>query len=91
MKLAGSPPKQIQNLTGYLVFGGLTSAFYLGVWDPLVTNNRELVQRRLEMLKEQRQLQNELLKSDGEPHKFFTSKDRGNFFRLFDRYAQPYK
>ncbi|CAD1813696.1 hypothetical protein FOB58_005143 [Candida parapsilosis] len=89
--LSGSPPKLSQKLIGYASIMTLTGSFYYFILDPSINANRELLSRRLAALREQRERKSDLVTFEEQEHRLFTAKDKGRFFRLFDKYSQPYK
>ncbi|CAK9440219.1 uncharacterized protein LODBEIA_P43190 [Lodderomyces beijingensis] len=89
--LGGSPAKLTQKVTGYGVMMSLTASFYYFIYDPSMTRNQELLQRRLVSLREQREKKERLLSVDDQEDRIFTARDRGRFFKLFEKYSQPYK
>lgn len=84
-------PKSYNRLIGY----GLSSGLFVGSYyfiSGIIERNRQLLERRLDVLREQRakqELFNEFTKDDD--HRITASKREGRFFRLFDKYGAPYK
>ncbi|KAI3405173.1 hypothetical protein KGF56_002011 [Candida oxycetoniae] len=89
--LSGSPSKLSQKVIGYATAMSITSAIYYFIYDPQMTHSRELLERRLIMLREQRQRKEDLVSTKDLKNRLFTSNDRGKFFQLFEQYGQPYK
>lgn len=69
----------------------LTGSLYYFILDPQIETNRELLNRRLAALREQRERKQDLVNFEDQELRLFTAKDKGRFFRLFDKYSQPYK
>ncbi|KAI5968554.1 hypothetical protein CANMA_002299 [Candida margitis] len=89
--LSGSPPKLSQKLIGYGAAMSITGSLYYFILDPQINTNRELLSRRLTALREQRERKSDLVNFEEQESRLFTAKDKGRFFRLFDKYSQPYK
>ncbi|KAI5964555.1 hypothetical protein KGF57_001047 [Candida theae] len=89
--LSGSPGKLSQKLIGYGSIMTLTGSLYYFVLDPQIEQNRELLSRRLSALREQRERKSDLVSFEEQESRLFTARDKGRFFRLFDKYSQPYK
>lgn len=89
--LSGAPPKLTQKLIGYGTMMTLTGSLYYFILDPQIETNRELLNRRLAALREQRERKQDLVNFEDQELRLFTAKDKGRFFRLFDKYSQPYK
>lgn len=85
------PASSTQQLTGY----ALSSAVFMGgyyFFAGVVENNRVLLNRRLDVLREQRakqELFNEFTTDDD--HRITAPKREGRFFELFDKYGAKYK
>lgn len=84
-------PQSASRLVGY----ALSSGFFMGSYyflSGVIDRNRQLLDRRLEILRDQRakqELFNEF--TQDEDHRMTASKREGRFFRLFDKYGAPYK
>lgn len=84
-------PTSYNRVLGY----GLSSGFFMGGYyflSGVVDRNRQLLDRRLDVLREQRakqELFNEF--TQDEDHRITANKREGRFFRLFDKYGAPYK
>lgn len=84
-------PRSWARLTGY----GLSTGFFVGgylVGDHFIEKNRVLLDRRLQILREQRAQQDVFHEFDLEKeHRITADKRKGRFFELFDKYSKSYK
>lgn len=85
------PSRAIDQVTGYALSTGLFVGSYY-YFSGVIDSNRQLLQRRLEVLREQRakqELFNEFTKD--EDHRITADKRQGRFFELFDKFGAKYK
>lgn len=86
-----SPSTGYKQIYGYAA----SSALFMGAYyffNGVVDNNRQLLNRRLEVLREQRanqELFNEFTKD--EDHRMTAAKREGRFFELFEKFGNKYK
>lgn len=84
-------PRSWSRLTGYGLSTGVFVGGYL-VADHFIDNNRALLDRRLQVLREQRAQQDIFHEFDLEnDHRLTAEKRRSRFFELFDRFGKSYK
>lgn len=83
-------PRSWNRLPGYLYsVGFFLGAYYVGA--KIIENNRQLLDRRLVVLREQRAQVDAFHQFDEKDSKRFTPEKRSGFFNLMDRISQPYK
>lgn len=69
---------------------GISIGLYL-VGESYVVSNRQLLQRRLAILREQRAKRDIFNEFEDETSVKLTPEDRSLFFKLLDQYSAPYK
>ncbi|EDK37551.1 hypothetical protein PGUG_01649 [Meyerozyma guilliermondii ATCC 6260] len=77
-------------IPGYVYSVGLFVGGY-AVADNLIDNNRQLLQRRLAVLREQRAQKEAFHEFDETADHRWTADKRGRFFHLLDKYGAGYK
>ncbi|EGV61676.1 hypothetical protein PSN45_000360 [Yamadazyma tenuis] len=85
------PTGGYKQITGYAASGAIFMGSYY-FFNGVVDNNRQLLNRRLDVLREQRakqELFNEF--TQAEDHRITADKRQGRFFSLFDKYGAKYK
>lgn len=83
-------PRGINRVFGYALSSGAFIGGYL-VFDYYSENNKQLLQRRLAVLREQRAQKAIFYEFESEPEHILNAEQRGSFFRLIDTYGAPYK
>lgn len=83
-------PLGINRLYGYVVSSGVFIGGYL-IFDHYTENNKQLLQRRLAVLREQRAQKAVFHEFENEPDHILNAENRGSFFRLMDKFGAPYK
>lgn len=79
-------PRSFNRVPGYLYSVGAFVGGYL-IFSNIVENNRELLDRRLSILREQRALKDAFHEFKEEPDHRFTAEKRGRFFKLMDKFS----
>ncbi|CUM51147.1 uncharacterized protein AC631_02169 [Debaryomyces fabryi] len=83
-------PRSFNRVPGYLYSVGAFVGGYL-IFSNIVENNRELLDRRLTILREQRALKDAFHEFKEEPDHRFISEKRGRFFKLMDKFSTAEK
>lgn len=86
--MSGSPSKLSSKIIGYSTFMGFSTAIYLLVIDPTIQNTNLLFERRLTLLREQREKRAEFY--DFEPATKQHPYKRGAFTQLLDKFGAKY-
>ncbi|EER34203.1 conserved hypothetical protein [Candida tropicalis MYA-3404] len=87
--MSGSPAKLSSKLMGYGLTIGSSVGVYLLLIDPTLENNRKLFNKRLALLREQREKKAEFY--DFQPAKKELPYKRGAVFGLLDRLGAKYQ
>ncbi|RCK57432.1 hypothetical protein Cantr_07009 [Candida viswanathii] len=87
--MSGSPAKLASKVAGYGLTIGATIGVYLLIIDPTLESNRKLFNRRLELLREQREKKAEFY--DFQPAKKELPYKRGAIFGLLDKLGAKYQ
>lgn len=87
--MSGSPTKLTSKLAGYGLTIGSSIGAYLFLIEPTIENNRKLFNKRLSLLREQREKKAEFY--DFEPAKKELPYKRGAVFGLLDRLGAKYQ
>lgn len=83
-------PRSINRVPGYLYSVGVFVGGYF-IFSNIVENNRELLDRRLTILREQRTLKDAFHEFLEEPDHRFIAEKRGKFFKLMDKFSTAEK
>lgn len=87
--MSGGPSKLTSKIIGYSIFMGSATGVYLLVVDPTIQNTQLLFERRLTLLREQREKRAEFY--DFEPVTKQHPYKRGAFTQLLDKFGAKYQ
>lgn len=83
-------PRSWNRVPGYALSVGAFVGGYL-IFSSITENNRQLLDRRLTILREQRAQKDAFHEFKDEPDHRFVAEKRGRFFRLLDQFTATYK
>lgn len=83
-------PRAWNRVPGYILSGGFFVSGYL-VCDHFIQDNQKLLERRLNILREQRAKKDIFYEFEEQESTRLTPETRSVFFKLLDKYGAPYK